>query len=111
MDESGEITDEQQSRIWINRNRGDTAMNLVVGPKLRGLGDITGLGGIDASEITDPFTMFRILPHRHVNAVLIKHWRGIDFARAIGGRIDKGLAVLVHLVLGRITIKPPDFFE
>src|SRR5262249_40347163 len=62
-------------------------VQLVVTPDLTGLSDVSGFGGIDAAEDSDAFTMFRILAHGNIDAVLIKDWRGVDLTGAFRGGI------------------------
>src|SRR5690349_17485865 len=53
--------------------------------------------------------MFGILTGRDVNAIFPEDWRGVNFAGAFRGWIF--VRGIILLVLGRIAIVPPNFFE
>ena len=90
------------------RDGRDAAVDAVVVPDHAGLGDVAGLGGVDADQDADAFAVFGVLADGDVDAVLVEDGRGVDFARAFGGGIFDRLAVLVLFVFGRIAVEPPD---
>ena len=107
MDEPGKIADEQQAGIRIYSHRGKTAVNACrVRPDFRGLGHVTGLGGVNAGQVAHAFAVFGVLAHGHINAVLVEHWRRIDFT----GTFRAGIFVggVGAPAFGRVAIKFPD---
>jgi hypothetical protein len=74
------------------------------------LGHVAGLGGVDADEVPDAFPVFRILPDRDVDAVLVERRCGIDFTGAFGGRIPDRLSV-AGPVFWWIRVVTPDGLE
>jgi len=101
MQEPGEVANEQQA-VGGDGNRGDAAMDLVIGPDLAGLRDVPGLGGINAREDTYAFAVLRVLTDRSVNPVLPEYRRGVNLTGALGIR------VLELLPLRSIAVIPPD---
>ena len=80
-------------------------MDLIEGPNLCRLSDITGLGGIDTSQDPHALAMLRILSDRSINPVFPKHRAGVDFARTFGVR------VLEPFTRRGIAVEPPYFLE
>ena len=86
-------------------------MNFFVIPDHAGLGDVAGLGRIEANQTANAFAVFGILAGRDVNSVFVKHRRRVDFAWAFGGGIFDRLAFFRLFVFGRIAIDPPIFLQ
>src|SRR6266576_1808439 len=80
-------------------------MQLVIAPDLAGLGDVAGFGGIDATQNSDAFAVFRVLTHGNIDPVLVKDRCGIDFAGSFRRWIFKFFAI------GRIAIVLPGGFQ
>src|ERR1041385_2189668 len=80
-------------------------MNFVEAPNLPRLGDVAGLGAIDAGKNAITFPMLRILADGDINAIFIKHRSCIDLTRTFGIGISELLSV------GRVAIVFPDRLE
>ena len=110
VQEAGEVAHEQQTGLGVNAHRRNTAMDAAILPKLRCLGHVAGLGGVNAREDADAFAMFWILSYCHVDTVIVEHRGGIDFAPPFRRGILDGIALLVLLEVGWIAIELPDRF-
>ena len=107
VDKAGEITHEQQAAARIDGDRRDAPVNALEIPEETALGDVARFGGVQTDQAADAFAVFGVLASGHIDAVLVKDRRGVDFAGTFGGGIFDRLALL-GLVFGGIDISPPD---
>src|SRR5439155_25160664 len=103
--EAGQVADEHEAGVRVNRNRRDTAVDLIVAPDLAGRRDVAGPGGVDAGQYADAFAVLGVLAHGDVNAIFVKHRRRVDFADAFSRRVFE------FLTLRRIAIVFPGNLE
>src|SRR5262245_59683716 len=87
MNKPRKISHKEQASIWIYRDARNAPMDFIVAPNLSALSDVTRFGRINARENPDALPMFRVLPNRDINAVLVKHWGRIDLANSFSRRI------------------------
>src|SRR5205807_3035169 len=87
MNEAGEIADQQQTSVRVNRDRRDAAVDFVVAPDFAGLRDVAGPGRVNAGQDADAFAVFRVLANRDVNAVFVKDRCRVDFTDAFRGGV------------------------
>ena len=110
-DESTIVRNEQKSVGRIDAYRRNRPVNFFKIPNQTCLRDIAHLRGIDTNQAPDAFTVLGVLTDRHINSLLIKNWRRINFARTFRRRILDRLSRLIHFVRLGDSIKPPDLFH
>src|SRR2546428_12750408 len=77
-------------------------MDFIIAPDFAVLGDVTGLGGVDARENADPLPVFGVLTDRDIDSILVIHRSRIDFTGAFSGGIFELFS------LGWIAVELPD---
>src|SRR6516225_8155752 len=97
---SGKIAHEEQP-LGGDGYGGKATVDFVVRPDLSGLGDIAGLGCVDASNNPDAFAMLRILTDRGVDPILPEHRGSIDLTGTLR------IGILEFFALGWVAVVPP----